>query len=189
MTCIQFTRSLVDTAKALTLAGIEMQWRTLSFCNFIHPARNRLADEFLASDYTDLVFIDDDMGWDIGGFMRLMSHNVDVVGAICPRKTDPRQWNVNLLHRADGSRIEQGGLLECAYVGTGLMRIRRSVIEHMPRCFDAGYESSGFIGEDAWFCREWRRNGGRIWADPDITISHTGLKEWRGNYRSESNAY
>jgi len=187
--CVPFVRSLVDSVSALSLAGIQAQWQALSFCNFIQCARNDMAREFLASDCTDLVFIDDDMGWDIGGFLKLMSRDVDVVGAICPRRKDPREWNVNLLHDAQGKRIEHEGLLECAYIGTALLRIRRAAIEQMARCFDAGYEGPGFIGEDAWFCREFRRKGGRIWAEPDITISHTGLKEWTGNYRSENHAY
>lgn len=187
--CVPFVRSLIDTVNALTLAGIETQWQALSFCNFIQCARNEMAREFLESGCTDLVFIDDDMGWDVGGFLGLVSRDVDVVGAICPRRKDPREWNVNLLRDENGERIVQDGLLECAYIGTALMRIRRHVVEQMTRCFDAGYEVSGFIGEDAWFCREYRRMGGRIWAEPDITISHTGLKEWHGNYRSECNAY
>jgi hypothetical protein len=187
--CVPFVRSMVDTVSALALANIEVQWQALSFCNFIQCARNNMVREFLATDCTDLVFIDDDMGWEVGGFLKLMSRDVDVVGAICPRRKDEREWNVNLLHDAQGRRIENEGLLECAYVGTALMRIRRPAIERLTRCFDAKYEDSGFIGEDAWFCREFRRAGGRIWAEPDITISHTGLKEWAGNYRSENHAY
>jgi hypothetical protein len=184
MVSVPFTRSLVETAQALALADISLQWQALSFCNFIHCARNELVRKFLASDCTDLLFIDDDMGWEVGGVLRMLSQDVDVIGAICPRRKDVREWNVNLLTQ-DGKRIEQDGMLECAYIGTALMRIRRSALERMGRCFDAGYEEAGFIGEDAWFCREFRRMGGRIWADPDITITHTGLKDWTGNYRSE----
>lgn len=189
MTCADFTRSLVDTAKALALAGVEMQWRVLSFCNFIHAARNEMAREFLASDYTDLVFIDDDMGWEVGGLLQMLSRDVDVVGAICPRRKDPIEWNVNLLRGPDGQRIERDGLLECAYIGTALLRIRRTALERMGRPFNAGYEDARFIGEDAWFCREFRRGGGRVWADPAITVTHTGLKSWSGNYRRDCHAF
>jgi hypothetical protein len=179
---------MIDTAKALTLAGIEMQWRTVSFSNFVDAARNDLIREFMASDYTDLVFIDDDIGWEVGGFLRMLCLDADVMGAICPRKKDPLEWNVNLIS-ADGKRIERYGMLECAYVGTGLMRIRRNVMERMERCFDTAYENGRKIGEDAWFCREWRRMGGQVWAYPDIDITHSGLKNWTGNYRRDCNAY
>lgn len=188
--CVQFTRSMVDTVKALTMAGMEVQWRVLSFCNFIDAARNQMVREFLMTDYTDLVFIDDDMGWSVDGFMRMLTKDVDVVGAICPRRTDPVQWNANLLRDERGSRIERDGLLECAYVGTGIMRIRRTVLEAMaPPWFDTAWEGGRKIGEDAWFCREWRQRGGRIWAEPDITVTHSGMNEWSGNYRRDSNAY
>lgn len=185
---VDFARSLVDTVKALTLARIETQWRVLSFSNFIHAARNELAKAFLASDYTDLVFIDDDIGWELEGFLRLLSHDVEVVGAICPRRKDPREWNANLLSDGSGKRIEHGGLLECAYLGTGLLRLRRAVVERMPRLFYSRYEGERLIGEDVWFCREFRRCGGRVWADPDITIQHVGLKAWSGNYRRDCHA-
>jgi hypothetical protein len=182
--CVRFVQSMIDTVKALTLAGIEVQWHALSFSNFVDAARNAQVKAFLDSDCTDLMFIDDDMGWDVGGLLRMLCLDADVVGAICPRRCDPLEWNVNLLS-VDGKRIEQDGMLECAYVGTGVMRIRRRVIEQMERCFDTAYENGRKIGEDAWFCREWRRLGGQVWAYPDITITHTGLKEWRGNYRSD----
>lgn len=185
-TCVQFTRSIIDTTKALTLAGIEMQWKALSFCNFIDSARNQMVREFLSTDYTDLVFIDDDMGWSVDGFMRMLTKDVDVVGAICPRRKDG-EWNVNLLRDAIGSRIEFDGLFECAYVGTGIMRIRRPALESMSHWFDVTWEGNRKVGEDVWFCREWRRLGGRVWAEPDITVTHTGPKEWSGNYRSEAN--
>lgn len=187
MVHVPFAASIIDTVKALTLAGVEVQWKVRSFSNFIDFARETMARDFLLSDYTDLVFIDDDIGWDVGGLLKMLTRDVDIVGAICPRRKDTPEWNVNLLRDAEGKRIEQDGMLECAYIGTALMRIRRCVIERMKRCFDAGYEGAGYIGEDAWFCREWRGMGGRIWAEPDITITHTGLKSWSGNYRRDSN--
>lgn len=180
MVHVPFAVSLVNTIKGLTAAGIECQWRTLSFSSFIQAAREKLAREFWNTDYTDLVFIDDDMSWEPEGFARLLSHDVDVVGAICPRKRD-NEWNVNLLSK-DGERIRCGELLECAYIGTAFIRIRRGVVEKMPRMFDAPLEGGRIIGEDAWFCREWRRMGGRVWADPEISVGHLGIKEWRAKF-------
>jgi hypothetical protein len=188
-TAAAFTRSMIETAQALTLADISLQWSVLSFANFIQCARNEMVAEFLGSDCTDLVFIDDDMGWDTGGFLKMLTRQVDVIGAICPRRRDPREWNVNLLSDERGSRIEIDGMLECSYIGTALLRIRRCALEQMPRPFNAGYEGERFIGEDAWFCREYRRAGGRIWAEPNITITHTGPHEWRGNYAEENYAH
>lgn len=136
-----------------------------------------MAREFMTSDYTDLLFADDDMGWDIGGLLKMLAYDVDVVGAICPKRRDPVDWAVRLTGN------EHDGLLECSYIGTALLRIRRKAFEAMPgRYFDAGFEGDRFIGEDAWFCREYRKHGGKVWAYPGITVTHTGPKDWRGNY-------
>lgn len=178
-----FTISLVNTIKALTASNIEVRWQALSFASFPHAIREQMAREFMGSDYTDLLFADADMGWDTEGILGLLGHDVDVVGAICPKRRDPVEWAVSLLSDGQGNRIEKDGLLECAYVGTALLRIRRSAFEKMPgRYFDAEFEGERLIGEDAWFCREYRRQGGGVWADPKLTVTHTGPKNWCGNY-------
>jgi hypothetical protein len=38
------------------------------------------------------------------------------------------------------------------------------------------------IGEDIYFQQRYREMGGRVWMEPDITISHYGVKGWVGNY-------
>lgn len=174
---VPFAVSLCNTIKALSAANIEVRWQTLCFASFIQAAREKMAREFMDSDYTDLLFADDDMGWDLGGILNLLAHDVDVVGAICPKRKDPIEWAVGLTGH------EQDGLLECSYIGTALLRIRRGAFEKLPgRYFDAMFEGDRMIGEDAWFCREYRKHGGRVWADPNITVTHTGPKDWRGNY-------
>lgn len=171
MVPVEFARSLADSVKALALAGIECQWRVKIGGCFLHFIREEMARDFLKSDYTDLVFIDADMGWS-DGLLRILTHDVDVVGAMCPKRKDSPEWACAPLGET------RGGLIECSYIGTAFLRIRRSVIERMPRCFDAGYEGERRIGEDAWFCREWRKLGGKVWADPSIHVTHTGLKTW-----------
>lgn len=37
-------------------------------------------------------------------------------------------------------------------------------------------------GEDIWFQNQYVRMGGKIWCEPNITIGHIGVKEWKGNY-------
>ncbi len=175
--CASFAISLVNTIKALTLAGIEVRWEALKHSAFIHAARNRLAQDFMASGYTDLLFADADMGWDVEGMLRMLLADVDVVGAICPKKKDPIEWVVKLLQEEPVD-----GLYECAYVGTALLRIRRNAFERMPQpWFDVQTEGDRIIGEDALFCRKWR-DFGKVWAAPYIHVTHTGQKEWQGRY-------
>lgn len=181
--CAEFVVSLTNTVKALTAAGIEVRWETLLYSSFIQSARNKLAARFMASDYTDLLFIDDDMGWDLGGLLRMLTADVDVVGAICPKKTDPIEWVVNLNHDiATGKPVENAeGLYLCGHVGGALLRIKRNVFERMSQpWFDV--EGAVDMGEDAWFCRKWREHGGKVWAAPYVEVTHTGQKVWRGRY-------
>lgn len=182
-----FTVSLMNTVKAMTAMGLEVQWRVLSGSSFIHEAREQMAREFLASDYTDLLFIDDDMGWNELELLTMAASDVEVVGAICPKKKDETEFVVNLLRDASGNRIEYCGLLECAYVGTALLRIKREAFHRFPkRFFNIEHTPNGMIGEDAWFCREFRKNGGRVWADPRLKVTHTGRKDWKARYADEA---
>lgn len=162
--CHTFTISLINTIKTLTAAGIEARWQVLAYSGFIQSARNKLASDFMASGYTDLLFADADMGWDIDGLLRMLAEKAPVALAICPKKKDPLEWVFN---------------------GTALMRIKRQVFEDMPKpWFNVEMDDEGRVttGEDAWFCRKWRGYGGDICAVPYIEVSHTGKKEWKGRY-------
>lgn len=179
---------MIETMLLLTQADISVKWITKSFSNFIHFARQEMAENFMKSEDTDLIFIDDDMGWRAEDLFEMLLHDVDVVGAICPLKREREQWNVNLLHDPAGNRVECDGLLEAAYVGTAIMRIQRRAFERFDpfsHFFDARYEPSGMIGEDAWFCRELRKRGGSVWAMP-MQVRHIGIKQWFGNYEEKA---
>jgi hypothetical protein len=45
-----------------------------------------------------------------------------------------------------------------------------------------GGRKGGRIGEDIYFQKRYKEMGGKIWCEPDITMGHFGVKEWRGNY-------
>lgn len=45
----------------------------------VHKARNMLLSEFLATDCTDLFFVDSDISWGAGTFGRMVTHPVDFV--------------------------------------------------------------------------------------------------------------
>lgn len=181
-----FVESMFEFAQLSALAKIDVQWQTLSFCSFPHSARERIARKFMDGGFTDLVFIDDDIGFDPIGVMKVLLQDADVIGIPCPRRSGEGKLVVNPLRDGAGNPIMSGELMECAYVGTGIMRIRRSALERMEvggceHYFDAGWEGDDFIGEDAWFCREFRRLGGRVWAMPGIKTTHAGQKVWHGD--------
>ncbi|SRR6266496_1063270 len=107
----------------------------------IASARNSLTARFLASDCTHLLFLDSDMLPTAEHFKTLMSREVAIVGAMCPKKKDGEvEWALcardgggtsNIEHRT--SNFEQGtvGLLRVKYIGAGMVLIDRQVFEAM----------------------------------------------------------
>lgn len=166
-----FAHSMIETMTMLSMIdGINAQWNTLAGCNFLHFARNKMVLDFLDSNATDLLFIDDDMQWSAEDIVAmLIKHDdKDIIGGICP--ISECDWNTRLIGDSDGS------LFGCYYVGTGIMRIKRSAFDRFngPPYFDTDYKDNRMVGEDAWFCRKVRANGGRIWAMP-IGVTHRGI--------------
>lgn len=164
--------SMVDAAFLLTSAGIDYQWRIQQGGCFIHVIRERAARLFLASDCTDLLFLDDDIGFDAAGLLRMLAHPVEVVGAVCVK-------------RGTGEPVvkpsaQAGDLIACDYVGTGLLRVTRAALERFggDRIFDAHYVGDRFVGEDVAFCAAYRARGGAVYADPAIATTHTGPHTW-----------
>lgn len=99
------------------------------------------------------------------------------------------------------------GLIEVHDAGTGFMCIKRHVIEKMideyteshyqkePKhvihegddgkrwaLFDTMIdEDNRYLSEDYTFCRRWQRMGGKIWLDPQVTLSHIGTHTFEGH--------
>lgn len=100
------------------------------------------------------------------------------------------------------------GLIEVKDAGTGFMCIKRNVIETMIKkmpeleykkelrfllneeddgvrwsVFDCELDPDDgrFLSEDYLFCRRWQRLGGKVWLDPEITLTHMGTYAFQGS--------
>ena len=203
----QYTFSHSRTMVHLAQLGIRSWMQQIIGNSNVARARNELAAWFLASDYTDLLFIDDDMGWEPNAVVRLLASEQDVIAGVGCKKvlcadTDPAKWCLRVL---DGPITQDAmGAIEVEGVGTGFMKITRSVFGRMqnmhpewkrrgwpkmPAAVRAQYyeffrfssEGEDEFGEDIGFCRTWRALGGTVWIDPTIKLVHVGEHEYTGN--------
>ena len=179
--------------------GVACDWRILPGLCYVDIARDRLAATFLESPCTDLVFVDDDVGFPADALWKLLRHDRDIVGGVYPKKQADTAWPAAILGTEDGHPLvdPETGLIECVGLPTGFLRIRRRVLETLATderryttddgdalwdLFPRDRFGGKKWGEDTRFCRIAREAGFRLWCEPDITFQHVGRKAWTGNY-------
>lgn len=167
--------------------------------SMVARGRSFLASQFLenpgSKDCTDLVFVDTDLAWSGDELMRLCMHDVDVVGAAYPYKDEsgdfPLRWPSEGL-------TEENGLWNVQAVTPGFFRVTRKALERVAQempwlqfndrgnpegqrswmFFDNLHRPSGIYDEGYVFCERWRGVGGKVWLDPDLDLTHIGLKAY-----------
>jgi hypothetical protein len=178
--------------------------------SIIPRARNMaLAEIYANKSITDLIMIDDDVRWEAGAIMRLLSHDCDVVMGAYPKKVEPIQFPVKML--PGETPDTKTGLMKIRGGPAGFMRISRRAIERMieaypqrvyrdpnvsigkawalfmlelgPDTEEVGGDGMNELwGEDFTFCRLWRELGGDVWLDTVLTFQHWGRKAYEGCY-------
>lgn len=211
--CMEYTLAYARTCGAMDRAGVRVMSQFVIGSSNLPKARNELVARFLATDCTDLVMIDDDMGWEVNDFLRLLASEQPVIAGVGRKRvdkpnSDPEVWCVHFL--PDAAQVlhqDDMGAVEVKAVGTGFIRIHRSVFEKLiaahPEWKRAGHaamtdavkaqyyrffyfaDDDGELGEDYAFCGAWRALGGKIFIDPTITLSHVGARAWSGCIGSE----
>lgn len=205
---LEYTLAFAETSVHLDRSGIAFASQFVVGSSNLPRARNEIVARFLASDCTDLLLIDDDMGWAPEAVIRLLASDKPVIAGVGRKRvdkpnSDPEVWCFAPL---DGARLVQDddmGAIEVNAVGTAFMKIERAVLEamiaahptwkrdghdQMPEPVKAKYyqffrfdpDDTMELGEDYVFCRRWRDLGGRIYIDPTIALSHVGSKTWTG---------
>jgi hypothetical protein len=147
-----FTYYNIELTKMAMQRGIEIQHQFLFTESLITRGRNSLANTFMSSDFTHMLFIDADIGFKPADVFKLMEHDLDLVCGGYPAKLI--DWN--LVHKAATNGVPPEGLSSFAspYIynslpgndtnvvkevieaGTGFMMIKRSVFDtlkdHVP---------------------------------------------------------
>lgn len=229
-----YLRAVVGLTGAAERAGMGCAFAWLSNNASISRARNVLTAAFLRSDATHMMFVDGDIGFapdEVIDCLNRMQADpaLAVMGAPCPKRMvnwglvaaaaakglgagNPAAlenysgaFALDLLDPAATFRIDQP--TELVRLGTGLMIIRRDVVETLcARHPDLAYSAdaldreSGLVGDklyalfqplidpqsghlmsdDYAFCRRVRDAGYRIWLAPWMRTSHTGPARFAG---------
>jgi hypothetical protein len=205
-----FLVSLNDTMRALQEARIPAEFWAVQNAAYVDDMRNAFVARFLKTDATHLVFLDYDMEWRPEGFTRLLTADVPIVAGTYRVKNAWNRWTA-VLKSEDGQplgvkrRDGDGFLIEAEQIAMGFTCVRRDVFEamrdaapddwyvqgdgddalHCHDWFTRIREGRLHYGEDYAFSLRWKRLGGTMWVDPNITLWHWGLKGWRGNQHEE----
>ena len=115
------------------------------------------------------------------------------------------RYNINYL---ENTLTIENNLTKVRHLATGFMMIQRNVIEKMSKAFpstkyiddvgfltgtennhayalfDCGVEDGHYFSEDWLFCSRWSKMGGDIYADVSISLTHTGIEDYKGCYVS-----
>lgn len=153
--------------------------------------RTRILGEALSWGATHLLWLDADHVFPPDAFLRLLAHNLDVVGANYPRRNsptaptaaktitdDPGQDNRNLVYTT-AEKAEAGEIEEVDHIGFGLCLMNMRVLDMLQtRADELGQASflplfefssrpngGGLIGEDAFFFAKVRDAGGKVYVD------------------------
>lgn len=204
----QYTAALASTLLFLCEQGIKVTFQFVVGGSVIHKARNELCAHFLQSDFTDLLFIDDDMSWSPNDVLRLLASDKPLIGGVGrmrvqKQNSDPAVWCWRPLHDAGALRQDEMGAIEVKGFGAAFMLINRRVLHDMAipewkragahdwpqglrdnyyEFFRTGEEGSDIeFGEDYVFCNRWRAMGNEVWVDPTIKLGHVGSFNYEGS--------
>jgi len=157
---------------------------------YIHTNRQDLSEHALERDPTHLLWVDDDMRFPRDAVLRLLKHNLPIVGVNYPTRKFPIQY-VAIKYRGDDEhqpeRVQtlesSSGVEECQAVGFGLVLIKAEVYRAMPKPWFENYldpVKKQWVGEDVAFCDKARAAGFTVHVDHDLSkeMKHIGSFEY-----------
>jgi hypothetical protein len=163
-----------------------------------------IADEFLQSDCTDLLFIDADINFDPKDVFRLMAwgERYGIVAGVPTARKPGKVYITTIEETEDGQvTMDRMGLLRVKRVATAFMLIQRNVFEDLRAAhpewqyrqdgdqsrilysfFDFRSVMEGYTGEDFLFCDRAVEHGHQVWVDPTIKLGHMGVMEYMSDF-------
>jgi hypothetical protein len=184
---IEVVRCLMNEQAVALGSGDEIALHMLPSCS--HPAmgRNQLAQQFMESDADRMVFLDADVTFEMGSLLKIAKHPVDFVGGAYRFKFETENYPIGWLE-GDELWSDELGLIEVKSLPGGFLSLSRKVFESLKAVHpEREYEHFGkkahcyfqmpwldgaLYGEDSHFCKEWRDAGGKVFLDPELSLTH-----------------
>lgn len=160
----EYTRSMTGVITELAAQGISVSFAFLYNDSLITNARNKLATVFMEHNFTHLMFIDADIGFNAADIVRMIQADKDVIAGIYPKKiinwqriemavkagvpTEQLQYHagdlvVSLVDHEMEKEVKINEPAEVFGAGTGFMLIKRSVMEGLKDKVDTYLDSDG----------------------------------------------
>ncbi len=186
---VETARAILQEQSIATGGGDEFITAFLPNCSHAGMGRNQLAQMFLDSGSDRLVFLDADVTFAPGSIIRIAKHKVDFVGGAYRYKMPKEDYPIGWLPVMRGIPLDdKSALLEVGTVPGGFLSLSRDVFskirksnpgrsyEHFGRIAEAFFQMNfmdgRLYGEDAFFCKSWRDLGGKIYLDPELSLTH-----------------
>ena len=180
------TNGNLDYRFASSLMGLQLTpetrviWQVRSM---IDTARNNLVIEALKTiDYTHVLMIDDDHVFEPDVAMRLLAHDVDIVGALAFKRR-PDYTPCVYCKKEDGKfyPVLPEIFQEVDILGTGMMLIKMEVLQKLQFPYFETYytkdDEHKHFSVDFDFCMKAKKAGFKIFVDPSVEIKHIGDPE------------
>jgi hypothetical protein len=194
--------SLLKAQEVCLRRGIQFGMNFLMGSSLVTVARNRVVGEFLKTEGKLLFWIDSDIEFEPGDFLKTMvlANEVGVVCGAYPMKNEQADLAIGHpdLKRFETHRL---GLVKITGTGLGFCCMKREIVEKLaalrPWTMD---QSSGQMipdlfrldlievdgkpmvrGEDCTMFSDVEKLGYPVWLDPKISLGHVGEKVYRRN--------
>ncbi len=194
---IQTVKSLIATFTACRDRGLACQFGAIANSAVIQWARDEVVDLFLKSDCSVLFWVDSDMVWEPGQFIRVLVW-AQLYGVACAAY--PAKLEVPTFYLLPGNGVPNvHGLLEIDGIGLGFVAMRREVVEALANkapkvrdqiaereiaaVFRIDHVNGHRRGEDMAFFADIREAGFKVMLDPSVDLGHVGQKQYTGSIR------
>lgn len=201
----EYTISLLKTVILLTKYDIPVVLGKPQNSCFVDLSRNLFVSQFMEGDFTHLLQIDSDMGWDAEDILKMLLKDKEFIAGIGRKKLEKEEYagiekvDENGTIIGELAESEETVLIKMKMIGGALTLHKRSVFEKLiakyPELkatlgttpghsfYKCEYHPEAYQTEDYYFCSLCESAGIDVWCYPNMNIDHyEGRKNYRGNF-------